>query len=187
MRSNFKIALKRVALKLKKAQEKAPMMLANEGQKFFVSNFQKEAWQGNVQKKWKPRKGNPNNKKPILIGRTRKLINSVRRSVKEANTKRIVWGTSVPYAEIHNNGYNGMVSRKAHKRQLIKTVSVSGSYNGLGSKRRKQKVQILGTRHNVSGGMYKMRMPQRKFMGASPVLQKLLVKKLESIYKDVIR
>lgn len=186
MRTNAKAVIKRLEAKLLKAKSIAPKVLANEGQKFFLSNFAKQGWQGNGFQKWPARKDRKN-KRPLLVGKTRKLINSIRRSVKEANEKRIVWGTSVPYAVTHNNGYRGVINRKAHKRNSYRTISIGGGIDRSGNRIRKSSRKMIGARYNVSGSAHRMRIPQRKFMGASPMLKNLLIKKAQQIYKDSTR
>ena len=134
-----------------------PPALLNEGQKVFTESFRNQGWEG---KRWKPRK-NSKSTRPILIGRTRKLINSVRTSGRSASLTKLVWGTWVPYAKIHNEGFNGTVRVKAHSA-----------------------LSKLGAKYQVKAHNKRMIMPQRQFMGVGPTLRMRLIKKCEQIFKS---
>lgn len=164
-----------------------PPALLNEGQKVFTENFRNESWEG---KRWRARihRGKKENTKPILIGRTRKLINSVRTSGRSASMTKLVWGTWVPYAKIHNEGFNGTVYVKAHKRTgksiSVKVKGSAGFVNGKFSKGKSSTLKILGAKYQVKPYSYKLRMPKRQFMGVGPTLRSRLIKKCEQIFKS---
>lgn len=181
MRSNFKAVFKRLEQKLNRAKNETPKVLANEGQKVFVENFKTESWNSNP---WKDRQKKTG--RPILIGRTRRLINSVRRSVRSANVNRIVWGTDVPYAAVHNFGEQ--VTKLAHYRTSTIKAKVrgnSGFVNGKFTKGRSRTIKLQGATHLASGSHFKM--PQRKFMGVSLKLNKRLKDKMAQIYKTNLK
>lgn len=133
----------------------------NEGQKVFSESFKNQAWEG---KRWQKRKDSKNTK-PILVGRTRRLINSVRTSGRSATIAKIVWGTWVPYAKVHNEGFKGEVSVKAFKRK-----------SALGK---------LGAKYQVKAHTRKANMPKRQFMGVGPTLRARLIKKTEQVFKGL--
>ena len=91
---------------------------------------------------WRPRK--KVGKKP---GKTLIQSGALRRSVKKvsANFNKIVIGSYLPYSQIHNEGFNGIEKVKSYTRR-----------NGA--------VVKSHDRHMI--------MPQRQFMGYSPILNR---------------
>lgn len=183
MKSNAKSIIdKRLVKVLKKTLKDAPKVLGNEGQKAILENFAKESWEG---KKWRLRiqQGHKENKKPILIGRTRKLIRAARRSYKGNFNGKLKWSIDgVPYAQVHNDG--GIIHRKAHKRTATIKRKIGGNagfVNGVWKKGRYKTVSFQGERHNVSSSSFKM--PKRRYMEASPKFKKRLLDKLEQVFK----
>lgn len=157
-----------------------PKVLMNEGERVFTESFRNQGWEG---KRWQKRK-NSKNTRPILIGRTRKLINSVRTSGRSATMQRIVWGSYVPYAKVHNEGFNGVVHVRSHKRtgKAIKTKVRGSTVNGKGTTKT---LTLMGAKHQVKPYSYKMRMPKRQFMGVGPTLRARLIKKTEQVFKGL--
>lgn len=186
MKTNAKKIFQNLAKKLKAAQAAAPKILANEGQKFFVGNFERQGWRGDIFQKWPSRK-DKRNRRSLLVGRTRQLINSVRRSIREANQKRIRWATDVPYASIHNEGYNGLVRVRSHNRGVFtKSKAGTGVYNVRSRKERTKSVRTRTADRRVLNYTKRMRMPQRKFMGAGRILGKILLKKYADIFHSYL-
>lgn len=70
------------------------------GINFFKDSFNKQGWTDNGFTPWPPRKTGSDGR-GILI-KTTNLRDSIR--VMESSPLRIVYGTSVPYAQIHNQG-----------------------------------------------------------------------------------
>jgi len=177
MKWNGKDVFKKLEKKLLKVKNEAPKILANEGQKVFLENFATESW-NNLP--WPKRKKDTG--KPILRGKTRRLINSVRKSVRMANVDRIKWGTDVPYAAIHNFGLQ--VSKGWHYRNSTikrKVRGNAGFVKGTWRQGRAKTVTFKGAAHYVNASYYKM--PKRQFMGVSLKLKKRLRLKFESVFK----
>ncbi len=116
-----------MANKLAKIQAEAPKILANEGQNYFSQNFAKQQWNGNkwadvkrripgtFEYKYPKRKFISRRTNPILVGRTRRLKNTLPRSAKEANKRRIKWalyGEVGNYGAIQNYGNGKIKARK---------------------------------------------------------------------------
>ncbi len=179
MKSNARAVIERLRAKLELKMKQLPPALLNEGQKVFTESFKNQGWEG---KRWAKRK-NSKITRPILIGRTRKLINSVRTSGRSASMTKLVWGTWVPYAKIHNEGFNGTVYVKAHKRtgKAIKTKVKGSTINGKGTTRT---LTLMGAKHQVKPYSYKLRMPKRQYMGVGPTLRSRLIKKAEQVFKS---
>lgn len=186
MKSNAKIVIERLKARLEKKMNELPPVLMNEGQRVFTDNFRNESWEG---KRWRARihRGKKENTKPILIGRTRKLINSVRTSGRSASMQKIVWGTYVPYAKIHNEGFRGVVYVKPHKRHgktiTTKVKGSAGFVNGKFTKGKSSTLKLLGAKHQVKAYSYRLNMPKRQFMGVGNTLRMKLIKKCEQILK----
>jgi len=182
LKSNAKAVIERLRAKLELKMKHLPPVLMNEGQKVFSESFKNQAWEG---KRWRLRihRGKKENTKPILVGRTRRLINSVRTSGRSATIAKIVWGTWVPYAKIHNEGFKGTVYVKPHKRtgKTITTKVKGSTINGKGTTRT---LTLMGAKHQVKSYSYKLRMPKRQFMGVGPTLRSRLIKKCEQIFKS---
>jgi len=119
--TSFNSAFKSMYRKLNSVQRSLPGVLANEGTKFFVSNFDLGGFTDVGFRAWKPRKQFTSNgkrikkfnKKKILVktGRLRRAVNN---SVKEKSFRQIVWRIdpgAVPYAARHNEGLDGMPRR----------------------------------------------------------------------------
>lgn len=117
---DFNSAFKAMYRKISSVQSILPNVLANEGTKFFVSNFELEGFTNIGFDAWTPRKTkSKKGKKKILVqsGRLRRAVN---KSVKEKTFKRIVWEVNkseVPYASVHNNG--GAIYRNSRKKTTI--------------------------------------------------------------------
>ena len=124
----FSGAFKALYKRMESVQRDLPSVLANEGTKFWLGNFDKEGFDDGGVKSWKvperripgtssykyPKsKGLSRRIKKTLIG-TGKLRRAVNNSVKEKTFKRIVWrvGSEVPYAARHNEGLNKMPKRE---------------------------------------------------------------------------
>ena len=158
MKSNAKAVIEKLKARLEKKMKELPPILMNEGQKVFSESFKNQAWEG---KRWKPRK-NTKITRPILIGRTRKLINSVRTSGRSATMAKIVWGTYVPYAKVHNEGFKGTVRIKKHSA-----------------------LSRLGAKYQVKAHTRNVNMPKRQFMGVGPTLRMRLIRKAEQVFKGL--
>jgi len=157
LKSNAKAVIEKLRARMEAKMRQLPPALLNEGQKVFTESFRNQGWEG---KRWAKRK-NSKNTKPILIGRTRKLINSVRTSGRSSSNGKLVWGTWVPYAKIHNEGFNGTVRVKQHSA-----------------------LSKLGAKYQVKAHTKRLRMPKRQFMGIGPTLRMRLIKKAEQIFKS---
>lgn len=149
--STFSSAFAALNRRVAQAQKELPNALATEGTRFFVGNFDKEAFDAD---KWKvpqrripgtnaykyPKRrdqGRRTRKTLVKSGRLKRAVNS---SVSEKTPRRIVWRipySSVPYAAAHNYG--------------------------------------------------KGRQPQRRFIGDSPVLRRLMKNKTIQVYKKYFR
>src|SRR4051812_18733261 len=87
---------------LKKAQIDLPLVLANEGQRFFLNSFNKQQWEG---KSWDARKDSNNTHK--LLVATGNLKSAVADCIRSYDWEKIYWSIGVDYAKYHNSGATG--------------------------------------------------------------------------------
>jgi len=122
-----------------------------EGVNHFKRNFQEEGFDG---KKWAPRKtvrkGSTNGQK-ILSGSTGELADA---TDYEKQGNEVVFSNDKPYAQIHNEGFNGPENVRAH----VRTVK--------------------GKQQTVRQHEREMNMPQRQFIGDSEVLNRNISNKI---------
>lgn len=116
--SQNKFTFDQVVARLKQAQVNLPWKLANIAQNYFASTFRTGSFDGRkwqeVQRRMKPAPPSDRqaNKRGILIGKTRNLMDSVRHSIREVSWERITLGTDVPYASTHNEGTDKIPKRE---------------------------------------------------------------------------
>ncbi len=129
---------------------------ATEGENFFQSSFDKEGWTDVAFEPWQKRK-------ELLDYKILTIDGNLRRSVKtfEKSLSRIVFGSDVEYAEIHNNGGIIPITKRSRGWFWImykKTGNIKWKYLAL-------------TKANH------FKMPKRQFIGES----KTLLDKLDKI------
>ena len=148
--NNISIRLKAMLLTL-------PAKIGTECVNFFKQSFRNQGWTDTVFSPWAKRspKAKRNAGRGILMD-SGVLRNSIR--ISEISQNSVTIGTDVPYAEIHNEGFDGMVTVKAHSR-----TSKSQNFN---SKLFKSMKKIAMVKEHPK----QMRMPKRKFMGVSVAL-----------------
>jgi phage gpG-like protein len=151
--------------------------LGEESLKFFNKSFTKQGWEDVALDKWKKRK-NPKPKHPILV-KSGTLKRSI--AILKTTSYTIVLGTNVPYAKIHNEGFDGSESVKAHSRtrNIKATIRGGGVFiNGKFSKGKSKRIKIIGATGQVKAHTRHMVMPQRQFMGHSTQLSYLQIKRI---------
>lgn len=104
----------------KREFSKLPRLIANEAVNEFKGNFQRQGFRDQTTKPWKPRKkADPG--RGILIGKggAKKLSRSIR--ALKATRQRIVVGSTVHYAGVHNYGLRSGRGKgfKMPKRQFV--------------------------------------------------------------------
>lgn len=137
---------------------------------FFKESFRRQGWWDRNKEKWAERKDRKRKGKGrAILVRSGRLRRSIR--VIHSTAGKVIVGTDVPYARIHNEGGEFMVTqnvsshtRKAHGRKGYTTAS--------GRKVRRGTVR----EHTVKahGRTRKVGMPRRQFMGSSAALERRL-------------
>lgn len=123
MRSNARQVINKMKKAIEKTMKDAPKVLGLEGQRHFQENFAKQSFEG---KRWKQvqrrtpgtyayeypkRKFLSRRTNPILVGRTRRLKNSLNRSFKSGSSSRMRWEVILPYAQVQNKGNRKIPAR----------------------------------------------------------------------------
>lgn len=150
--------IQRLELDLESLQEwvsRLPIQIGNSYLNTFLDSFKRGGFIDNTFERWKPRKKNRGRKRAILV-KSGRLRRSIKMSIKGT---QIVFSSSVPYAEIHNEGGT-----------ITGTARVKGHTRSRG-----------GKRHKVRGHRRKMniKIPKRQFMGRSAFAERRVIKNLE--------
>lgn len=144
-----------------------PVLIGKEAENHFKDSFKNQAWEG-VQ--WEERKRKDKNpKRRALLVKTGRLRRSIR--IREVSFGKVVVGTDVPYAKIHNEG--GIITGT----QNVSTHTVRAHKRRSSQVREHQRVAHVRT-VNIA-------IPKRQFMGESPTLNRNINKLIEQQVNDV--
>lgn len=163
--------------KLEKAYNKLPNEFAAIAVKFSKERFRKQNWLDKSPVKWEKRvqrrKGGVRRSQTLLVDKGR-LKRSIRKI--HADRKRIIIGTDVPYAGIHNFG------GKIQKKVTVKQHTVSAHTRKAHTRKikgRKRSVPATNVKSHIVDShqrMMNLTIPQRQFMGNSHTLSKSIIK-----------
>jgi phage gpG-like protein len=163
------------------ALSRFPSMAGNISLRFIDGNFRAGGFQGSTFTKWKKSKGTTLVKTGALRAATSYTTQPGQVTIKN----------SMPYAKIHNEGFNGTITVKAHSRNVYgKTRIGTGKFNKNGTERQRSLTVKTGQRE-VRVHSRKMNIPQRQFMpihqNDSPILnnaiQRQVARDLQTIFK----
>lgn len=111
-----------------------PAIIGEEVVNFTLDNFQAEGWQGDSFEAWPQRKnptawGKRADTDRALLVKTGKLKRSIRvGKIADDKVTIIAGGADVPYARVHNEGFEGEVTQNVHehtrKTKNLKNVKV---------------------------------------------------------------
>lgn len=142
----------------------------------FQDNFRQSGFLNNGLQAWPPAqrqsgKGTNASYKTLLSGRNH-LFSSIKYTTGEG---RVVIENAVPYAIVHNEGYNGVQYVKPHKSGRLAAMSLQ----------RRKNLRVGGG--NVKGFSRKVQIPKRQFMGESAELTKKIEDKFDSEILKIIK
>lgn len=165
MNNLFSEAHFRLAAVNKELPRKAGAMILE----FFKNSFRRQGWWDRNKEKWPERKGKKRkNGRAILVksGRLRRSI-----CVIHAVPGKVIVGTDVPYAKIHNEGgeFTSTQNVSSHTR---KAHSRKGYTTGDGRKVKRGTVREHAVKSHSR--TRKVSMPKRQFMGSSAALERRL-------------
>jgi len=181
--NNADLVMKRFEQKMREATRRLPRRLAAEMLRYTDQRFREQGWDG---KPWRQRKpGAKNNTGRALLMNRGRLRRSVR--ITRITDTEIVQGSDVPYARIHNEGFNGSQNVKAHNRSL----KFKAQYTDLTQKTKRGKWKVRTAKGvyetKVKNFTRRMRMPRRQFMGDSPYLSRNLGRIIEATLKEAVK
>jgi len=153
---------------LRTAIQRIPRVAGAQAVRFFQDNFRRQGWVYNGKlKAWKKRsKAAKRNKGRAILIDTGRMRRSIR--VLSASSDGVLIGTTVPYAEAHNEGsvFNGSVKVPGFTRKGGRVMAYKRAGKRIKAHQRSAaKVQSHTRQMNTT-------IPQRQFIGHSPdVLQ----------------
>jgi len=119
MSNQFPHPFGKLASQYRELRRKLPVQVSAIAVQDFKENFKRQGYQGESGAVifWKPRKTDRKVARRALLIKSGRLRRSLR-AAPTYNDARVV--TDVPYAEVHNEGFKGTVSVKAHTRARAK-------------------------------------------------------------------
>ncbi len=160
---NSQQIFKQVQGRLKQAFGTLPVVIANEMVNFTKERFRQQNWLSGGSQPWEKRKSKKDSSRAILR-KSGRLARSPR-PVTKGDMAGIAM--DVPYAQVHNDGFNGTVNVKAHKRNKYgKQKTGTGTYNKSGTEKMKTITTVKGI-GDVKAHTRKVNMPRRRFVGPS--------------------
>ena len=164
-------------------KQTVPTLLANETQNFFVASWKKQGWDNKGVEKWPKRQDTgPKSSGRAILVKSGKLRRAVGQSIRIKTFDKIQLVVALPYAAVHNEGYNG--PRKGHTRAVF-SKSRTSEFIGLrrnkaGQLKMKRKYTTIYIRTGENKfGAHTLNMPRRQFMGDSLALRTIQKKIIE--------
>lgn len=153
-----------------------PTKLGAEAVNFSLQRFRSQNWKGTSRQPWKQRKVKKARGRAILIQSGR-----LRRSIRILNERKgsVTIGTDVPYAEAHNEGFRGTVTVRAHTRNRYSNVRAKHKERNFTMKQHSDTGSVKAHKRN-------MNLPQRRFIGDSPALNRQLINRIDLEIKKVL-
>lgn len=148
-----------------RAIDALPARVATCAVNFSKQRFVQQNWHDTTPEPWKPRsakrRGGEKRQNGAILVDSGHLKRSIR--VISANPNRVVIGTDVPYAEMHNEGLDGQVNVCQHTRRSRK-----------------------GRTYTVRAHTRRVHMPERRFIGESQELTNQLEDLITTELKNAI-
>lgn len=151
----------RDAILLQNAYRKALRMVGAEAVNFSKERFVRKNWVDRTPEAW----DKTDKKRGSTLVASGQLKRSIR--IQSMNAYKIIIGTDIKYAKIHNEG--GTIN---------KPVKVKGF----------ARVSMKGKRHNVEAHNRQMNttIPRRQFIGVSAILERRIERTLDRVYKEAL-
>lgn len=149
----------------KEAMSTLPTVVGNEIVNFSKERFTAQDWLDKASTPWEKRISTKDSGRAILT-KTGRLKRSIR--VVNTTTDSVSVGSDVPYAKVHNEGFNGTVqvksyTRKKTKTQRIATMKSLTPFSGINASR------AIGAKIIAPHGK-KMNVKKRQFLGPSQTM-----------------
>ncbi len=130
---------------------------------FSKDRFVRKSWRDKTTTKWKPRKRKDRGSLMVRTGRLKRSI----RKITQGNYYSII-GTDVPYARGHNEGER--INKNVFVRGFRRRQTVAASVNIRTRKASRKRVVMKDIKVRSHKRRMNMKIPQRKFLGASHTL-----------------
>lgn len=157
--------LQKLAAAFDKIAADLPQQIGTLAVNFSKQRFVSQNWHDKTAEPWqrrtRKRRGGEKRQKGAVLVDSGRLKRSIR--ITSVTKTSVTIGTDVEYAKIHNDGFDGVQSVRAHTRKT------------------KNKTQ------NVRAHTRKMKMPQRRFFGESAELERLITEFIENELKTAIQ
>lgn len=165
------------------ATNRFPTKAGNIALRFVNGNFRAQGFQGSTFKKWKA-----NKRKSTILIKTGKL-RAANYFTTQPGQATII--NKMPYAKVHNEGFNGTVSVKAHSRNRYgKTKVGTGKFTKSGKERLKTMTMKIG-QSTVKSHSRKVNLPQRQFAptatSKSPVLNNAIIREVAKDINQIMK
>jgi phage gpG-like protein len=166
-----------------------PNKAASVAVNFSKDRFRQANWVGDTTKPWKRRKakGTKDDSRAILVktGNLKRDVQKIRVTAESA-----LVGTSNltgDYAKLHNEGFRGSMTIKEHKRKHY--LHVKEKYKTRTGKDRSRTRKTVNENKvtTVKTHIRKVNIPSRRFLGASPVLDKQIERMMTAEILRAIR
>ena len=161
------------------AQSKFPSTAGNVALRFINGNFRAGGYQGATFAKWKPSKGTTLVKSGALRAAT----------YYTSQPGQVTLKNNMPYAKVHNEGFEGSVSVKAHTRNSYAKTKVGTGKTTKKGKERTKTVTVKTGSKDISAHTRQMKIKQRQFMpiksNDSPILTKAVSRAVANDLKQL--
>jgi len=158
-----------------------PQQIGTLAVNFSKQRFVEQNWHDTAPEPWTPRRhlrrGGKRRQNGAILVDSGRLKRSIR--IVAVTPTSVTIGTDVPYAQIHNDGFNGSQSVRAHT-QRVKEHQRKQKVKGKKGKWKTKKVTVKAHTRNIKAHTRNMKMPRRRFLGSSAELEKQIMELIMS-------
>ncbi len=165
----IRVSIENVEREIKKQiMDDMPRLIGNAAVSMVNQNFRDAGWRDGGLKPWKKTKrqmGKGKGSQYLPLHSSREHL-SRSTQYKKTGPGEVTISNPVPYASVHNDGFEGNVNVKAHKRTISKGKN-------------------KGDKYSVRAFSRRMYIPQRQFMGESRELNEKIENIIRNTFKNI--
>lgn len=165
----IRVSIENVESEIKKQiMDDMPRLIGNVAVSMVNQNFRDAGWRDGGLKPWKKTKrqmGKGKGSQYLALHSSREHL-SRSTQYKKTGPGEVTISNPVPYASVHNDGFEGNVNVKAHKRTISKGKN-------------------KGNKYSVRAFSRRMYIPQRQFMGESRELNEKIENIIRNTFKNI--
>lgn len=165
----IRVSIEKVEREIKKQiMDDMPRLIGNAAVSMVNQNFRDAGWRDGGLKPWKKTKrqmGKGKGSQYLPLHSSREHL-SRSTQYKKTGPGEVTISNPVPYASVHNDGFEGNVNVKAHKRTISKGKN-------------------KGDKYSVRAFSRRMYIPQRQFMGESRELNEKIENIIRNTFKNI--